>query len=34
MKARVVIGANRSFALRNAVLLYGDGQRCSPRSTP
>src|SRR5208283_3263910 len=25
MKARVVIGANRSFALKNAVLLYGDG---------
>jgi PRTRC genetic system protein B len=25
MDARVVIGANRTFALKNAVLLYGDG---------
>jgi len=25
MEARVAIGANRSFVLRNAVLLYGDG---------
>jgi PRTRC genetic system protein B len=25
MEARVVIGANRNFVLKNAVLLYGDG---------
>jgi len=25
MEARVVIGANRTFALKNAILLYGDG---------
>ena len=25
MEARVVIGANRTFVLKNAILLYGDG---------
>jgi len=25
MQARVIIGANRTFALKNAILLYGDG---------
>jgi hypothetical protein len=25
MEARVAIGANRTFVLRNAVLVYGDG---------
>ena len=25
MEARVVIGANRNFVLKNALLLYGDG---------
>jgi len=25
MDARVIIGANRTFALKNAILLYGDG---------
>ena len=25
MEARVAIGANRNFVLKNAVLVYGDG---------